>query len=138
MNKVILMGRLTHDPEQRTFPSGSVCCRFSLAVNRRFAKEGQQQADFINCIAWGKTAEHIMRWYSKGRMIAAVGELQTRTWEDNGAKRYAVEVNVSETYFTGEKREDTYQTMPGYNAPQESPSDGFVDIGAADEDDLPF
>ena len=71
-------------------------------------------------------------------MIAAVGELQTRTWEDNGAKRYAVDVNVSETYFTGEKREETYQTMPGYNEPQESPSGGFVDIGAADEDDLPF
>ncbi|MGN0163165.1 MAG: single-stranded DNA-binding protein [Candidatus Ornithomonoglobus sp.] len=137
MNKVVLMGRLTHDPERKTFPSGSYCCRFSLAVNRRFAKEEQQQADFINCVAWGKTADFIERWFTKGRMLAVVGEIQTQSWEYQGKKQYKTEVVVSEAYFTGEKHEDAYQPMPSYNEPQESFSDGFVDIGGG-EDDLPF
>lgn len=132
------MGRLTCDPERNTFPSGSYCCRFALAINRRFAKEGQQQTDFINCVAWGKTADFIERWFSKGRMIAVIGEIQTQEWEYQGKKQHRTEVVVSEVYFAGEKRDDTYQSMPNYDEPQECNEDGFVDLGTGNEDDLPF
>lgn len=138
MNKAVLMGRLTRDPERKTFPSGSNCCRFTLAIDRKFAKEGQQQTDFVDCVAWGKTADFIEKWFSKGRMIAVIGELQTQSWEYQGKKQYRTEVVVSEVYFTGEKRDDTYQPMPNYDEPQECISDGFVDLESGNEDDLPF
>ena len=70
MNKVILMGRLTRDPELQQTPQGTPVCRFSIAVNRRFAREGQQQADFINCTAWRQQAEFVSKWFPKGSMIA--------------------------------------------------------------------
>ena len=132
MNKVILMGRLVKDPEARTVGDGISIARFTIAVDRRFTgKDGQRQTDFINCTAWRKTGEFICRYFHKGNMIAVIGELQTRTWEDDtGQKRYATEVNVSEAYFTGEK--------PG--APNQN--NGFDTLGFEDfgenEDDLPF
>ena len=104
MNQVILMGRITKEPELKHTQQGVSACSFSIAVNRRFAKEGQQNADFINCIAWRNTAEFITKYFHKGSMIAVVGSIQTRTWEDaNGKKQYATEVSVDEAYFTGSK-----------------------------------
>lgn len=97
MNKVILMGRLTKDPEIRYTQNNTPVCNFTLAVDRRFSKE--KQADFINCQAWQKTAEFISKYFQKGSMIAVVGRIQTRTWEDNeGKKRYITEVIVDEAY----------------------------------------
>ena len=81
MNHVILMGRLTKEPELRQTPNGVSLARFSIAVNRRFAKEGQQQADFINCIAWRQTGEFISKYFQKGSMIAVVGSIQSRSWD---------------------------------------------------------
>ena len=132
MNKVILMGRLVKDPEARTVGDGISIARFTIAVDRRFTgKDGQRQADFINCTAWRQTGEFICRYFHKGNMIAVIGELQTRTWEDDtGQKRYATEVNVSEAYFTGEKSGATNQTT-GFDTL------GFEDFGE-NEDDLPF
>jgi single-strand DNA-binding protein len=130
MNKVILLGRLTKDPELRTTPSNISVARFALAVNRRFAKEGQQQADFINCIAWRQTGEFINRYFHKGNMIAVVGELQTRSWDDNnGQKRYATEVIVSEAYFTGEKIENNQSGQA---------SDSFDDMELGADEGFPF
>jgi single-strand DNA-binding protein len=102
MNKVILIGRLTKDPEIRYTQNNTPVCNFTLAVDRRFSKD--KQADFINCQAWQKTAEFISKYFQKGSMIAVVGRIQTRTWEDNeGKKRYITEVIVDEAYFTGSK-----------------------------------
>ncbi len=131
MNKVILMGRLTRDPEMRQTPSGVSLARFSVAVNRRFAKEGQQQADFINCTAWRQTAEFICRYFKKGSMIAVVGSLQSRSWDGNdGQKHYSTDVLVDEAYFTGEKRQDAAA----------SPEPSFDDFSPEDMtgDDLLF
>lgn len=159
MNKVILMGRLTRDVEMRQTTNGISLARFSIAVNRRFAKEGQQQADFINCIAWRQTGEFIARYFRKGSMIAVVGSIQSRSWDgQDGKKQYATEVNVEEAYFTGSKAETqnngyTEQPMPKYPQPQTQPNhgqqqsfgsgyddfdmDGFSDLDG-NEDDLPF
>ena len=145
MNKVILMGRLTRDVEMRQTPNGVSLARFSIAVNRRFAKEGQQQADFINCVAWRQTGEFIARYFQKGSMIAVIGSIQSRSWDgQDGKKQYATEVNVEEAYFTGEKSENTgqyNQTPQNFNqAPQQGfgddfDMDGFSDI---DDDEPPF
>ena len=143
MNKVILMGRLTKDVEMRQTPNGVSVARFTLAVNRRFAKEGQQQADFINCVAWRQTGEFIARYFRKGSMIAVVGSIQSRSWDgQDGKKQYATEVNVEEAYFTGSKSEGSQynQTPQNYNqAPQQQgfgddfDMDGFSDIDDYDK-----
>lgn len=137
MNKIILMGRITSEPIARTTPSNHHVLSFSIAVPRRFAKEGQTQADFFNCTAWNGTAEFIQKWFGKGRMIAVAGRLQNRSWEDNGVKKYATDIVVEEAYFTGEKREDT-QTAEQTVSRAVSDFYGFTDIDPADEEDLPF
>ena len=136
MNKVILMGRLTRDVEMRQTPNGVSLARFSIAVNRRFAgKDAQQQADFINCVAWRQTGEFIARYFQKGSMIAVVGSIQSRSWDGNdGKKQYATEVVVDEAYFTGSRAESgtqgggNYQNQGfnqgGFNAPQSQPAQG--------------
>ena len=136
MNKVILMGRLTGDPDLRQTLNGVTVANFTIAVDRRFAKD---ETDFIRCQAWRKTAEHIKRWFVKGSMIAVVGSIQTRSWDgQDGKRQYATEVVVDEAYFTGEKHEakPTYnQTAPAENYNQSSGFDDFEDIN---EDDLPW
>lgn len=114
INKTILGGRLTGDPELKTTPSGVSVTSFTIAVNRRYTKEGeQQQADFISCVAWRQTAEFICKYFRKASSIAIVGEIQTRTWTDsNGQKRYATEVIASEAYFVDSKAESG-NTAPG-------------------------
>ena len=146
MNKVILMGRLTRDPEMRQTPNGVAVCSFSIAVNRRFAKEGQQTADFINCAAWRQQAEFICKYFQKGSMIAVVGSIQSRTWENQeGKKQYSTDVVVDEVYFTGSKNESHTQGGDSYNTVQTRPDDAFggmdtMGFQAIDgsEDDLPF
>lgn len=154
MNKVMLMGRLTHDVDLRQTPQGVNVARFSIAVNRRFKDQnGNYQADFINCVAWRQTGEFISRYFHKGSMIAVVGSIQTRNWEGQDGKRnYATEVVVDEAYFTGSRTESgAPQGNGGYNqdfTPAQNPSqaqsfaDGFdeMDFAAIDgsEDDLPF
>lgn len=168
MNKVILMGRLTRDVEMRQTPNGVSVARFSIAVDRRFSgKDGQRQADFINCVAWRQTGEFIARYFQKGSMIAVVGSIQSRSWDgQDGKRQYATEVVVDEAYFTGSKAETGsgartntgggYQNQNGYqnsyqgggfNAPAPVPgaepnfddfdSSGFADFDGS-EDDLPF
>lgn len=111
LNSVCLMGRLTADPELKATPSGVSVLQFTVAVDRSYVKQGEErQADFISCVAWRQTAEHIKRYFSKGSMIAVEGHLQTRTFEDkNGAKHYVTEVIVDGAHFTGEKRDPVQQ-----------------------------
>ena len=108
MNKVILMGRLTRDPEVRyTQTNNTLVASFSLAVNRRFVRQGEErQADFINIVAWGKTGEFCSKYFKKGQQVGIIGRIQTRTWDDEqGQKRYATEVIAEEAYFADSKRE---------------------------------
>ena len=101
MNKVILIGRLTKDPEVKNTASQVTVCRFTLAVDRRFKdNNGQRQADFISCVAWRQTANFISSYFHKGSKIAVVGSIQTRTFDDaSGQKRYVTEVVVDEAEF---------------------------------------
>lgn len=102
MNKVILMGRLTRDPEVRyTQTSNTLVASFSLAVNRRFVRQGEErQADFINVVAWGKLGEFCSKYYKKGQQVSIIGRIQTRTWDDEqGQKHYVTEVVAEEAYL---------------------------------------
>ena len=106
LNKSILGGRLTADPELKQTASGISACTFTVAVNRRYAKDGQQEADFITCQAWRQTAEFICRYFKKGSSICIAGSIQTRSWTDsNGQKRYATEVVADEAYFVDGKND---------------------------------
>ena len=109
MNKAILMGRCTADPELRTTANGVSVATFSLAVNRRFRNaQGEYDADFINCVAWRNTAEFIAKYFTKGKQIAVVGSIQTRKYEDRqGNKRTATEVVVDEAHFCGESKTES-------------------------------
>lgn len=107
LNRVILMGRITHDLELKTTPNGTSVLSFSIAVERSYAKQGEdRQTDFINCVAWRQQAEFINRYFGKGRMIALEGNLRTRTYDDkNGTKHYVTEVFVDSVSFTGEPKQ---------------------------------
>ena len=110
INNVVLMGRLTADPEMRTTQTGKSVGSFSLAVDRDFQQAGEKQADFIGVVAWGKTAEFIDKYFRKGRMIAVVGRIQTRTYTDkDGNNRKVVEVVADKVSFTGEKADTAAQ-----------------------------
>ena len=109
MNKVILLGRLTKDPEIRYTQSENMLAiaRYTLAVDRRFKKEGQPSADFINCVAFGKSAEFAEKYMTKGRLFGVIGKIQTRIYEnDKKEKVYVTEVVVEEQYFADSKKDD--------------------------------
>ncbi len=117
LNRVILMGRITHELELRQTPTGVSTLTFSVAVERNYAKQGEErQADFITCVAWRQTAEFISRYFAKGRMIALEGTLRTRNYEDkNGSKHYVTEVYVDNASFTGEAKQGGNTYNAGYS-----------------------
>mgnify|MGYP006384270457 CR=1 FL=1 len=143
INNVVLMGRLVATPELRSTGTGVSVASFTIAVERAYAKAGEQrQADFIDCVAWRQTAEFITRYFQKGSMIAVTGNIQTRNYEDkNGNKRKAVEVVVDNASFCGSKAESG--TTGGYTAPV-APAPSFASASESDfeeiteDDDLPF
>ena len=143
MNKAILVGRLTKDPELSTTPSGVSNCRFTIAVNRRYKNaEGGYDADFINCIAWRQQAEFLARFLAKGRMVGLVGSIQTRNYEKDGQRVYVTEVVADEISFVDSKSQGEGGSAPSMQTNNSTPSDSF---GAADgfmpmpaDDDLPF
>ena len=106
LNKVILGGRLTSTPELKQTLGGIPVCSFGIAVNRRSQKDGESQADFINCIAWRQNGEFVSRYFRKGSSICITGSLQTRTWTDkHGERRYVTEVIAEEIGFVDAKGE---------------------------------
>ena len=117
LNIAAIMGRLTADPELRKTPSGVSVTTFTLAVDRSYVKQGEErQADFIDVVAWRGTAEFVCKYFSKGRMMAVDGSIQTRSYEDkNGNKRKAVEIVANNVSFAGDKPKETQQTDGGYN-----------------------
>lgn len=139
MNKVILMGRLTRNPEVR-YSQGAepkAIARYSLAVNRRFKRQGEQDADFIPCVAFGKQGEFAEKYLTKGRLIAVSGRLQVRNWEDNnGNRRITTEVVVEEHYFAESKIDNNENSQ---KRESDGIGEGFYPIDDdVKDDDLPF
>ena len=149
LNKIILMGRLTRDPELRRTQSGTAVTSFSLAVDRDFkSQSGEKETDFIDIVAWRNTAEFVSKYFTKGRMAVVEGRLQIRDWTDrDGGKRRSAEVIAENVYFGDSKREggSDYSSAPAYSAPYSgyaAPAapgghSGFAEIGEEDGE-LPF
>lgn len=105
MNRFVGIGRLTRDPEVRYTQSGKACAKFTLAIDRRRSGDDKQQADFISCVAWEKTAEVISQYVSKGQKIAVEGRIQTRSYEKDGRKYYVTEVVAQSMEFCEGRRD---------------------------------
>lgn len=129
LNEVVLMGRLTATPVLNQTKGGVLVTSFAIAIDRRYQRQGEEKkTDFINCVAWQKTAEFISKYFKKGEMIAITGEIQTRPYEDrNGNNRTATEVIINNVSFCGNKNDNV-------NAP-EAPATGNLNNY---DDDLPF
>lgn len=151
MNKVTLMGRLTKDPEVRYTQSAEplAVARYTLAVNRRYKRQGEPDADFIGCVAFGKAGEFAEKYFKKGQMIGVVGRLQVRSWDDpEGKKHWTTEVVIEEQHFAESKNASAggnavaNNGKPASNSAQSydnSSSDGFYPIDESiEDDDLPF
>ena len=140
MNKAILMGRLVKDPEVRYTTNNVVYTTFTLAVNRRFAGNNEQTADFINVITWNKTAEFCSMYFKKGQQVGVIGRIQTRNYEDkNGNRVYVTEVVGEEAYFaegkqgtsnTSNSKPDSFG-MPSYDEPDQT-----VDFSSFSDDEF--
>ena len=146
INSVVIMGRLTYEPELRATPSGVSVVRFQVAVDRNYQKAGEERkTDFIDCTAWRQTAEFVCKYFHKGSMIAVEGSLQTDNYTDqNGEKRKSVQLVASQVSFCGSKAESGTtgansnpafaQPAPSYASADNSDFEEIVD----DDDDLPF
>ena len=152
-NKVILMGRLVADPELKQTQNGASVTSFNIAVDRKYNKGEEKQADFPTIIAWRQTAEFICKYFGKGSAILIAGELQTRSWTDQqGQKRYATEVVAHEVFFCeAKKNSETNVTSPNHNASQREfgasggympdaykPSATAAEFEPVDDSSLPF
>ena len=131
LNRIIVMGRMTRDPELRRTNSGTAVASFTVAVDRDFkSQSGEKETDFIDVVAWRNTAEFASKYFSKGRMAVVEGRLQLRDWTDkNGNKRRSAEIVADNVYFGDSKRD-------GDDTVQSEPQSGFSEI--ADDGDLPF
>lgn len=148
MNRVVLVGRLTKDPELRYTPQGTAVATFTLAVNRSFTNQaGEREADFINCVVWKKPAENVANFLKKGSLAGVDGRLQSRSYEDqSGKKIYVTEVVAESVQFLEPKgqsnNQNTNQSSPPVNKPPKDNNDPFANQGATiegfDESELPF
>ena len=154
MNKAILIGRLTRDPELRTTPTGRNVCQFSVAVNRTFTNaNGEREADFINCVVWDKQAENLSKYQKKGNQIAVEGRIQTRNYDDKDGKRvYVTEILATNISFLDAKGTSngggSFNNMPeppmedNSNATtvyvDKDPFEAFGDSIEISDNDLPF
>lgn len=135
LNKCVFMGRMTRDPELRSTGSGKSVTSFTIACERDMKdKDGSRATDFIDCVAWGSTAEFAAKYFGKGRMAIIDGRIQVRDWTDKGGKkRKAVEVVADHVYF-GESKPKYEYAVPSYPAPD----NGFQEIEDEDPGQLPF
>ena len=136
MNKVIEIGNLTRDPEYSTTPNGTAVCKMSIAVNRNFTNaNGKRETDYFNVVAWRTLADNCAKYLEKGKKIAVVGSLQTRSYESNGEKKYVTEIMADEIEFLT-------PTDNGAKKPQEPSAPpkkrSIADMQPVDNDDLPF
>lgn len=148
MNKVILMGRLTRNPELTYSQSSKpiAITRYSLAVNRSYKREGEPDADFLNIVTFGKRAEFASKYFKKGQMISVVGEIRVRNWtDDSGTKRWTTEIIASEQHFAESRasyqarsEEATHQSNTPMEKQNNESGTGFYPINEDLDDDLPF
>lgn len=146
LNNVVLMGRLTADPELRQTGSGVEVTSFTIAIDRAFVRQGEErQTDFINCVAWRQNAKFISSYFRKGQMIAVTGSIQTRNYEDkNGNKRVATDIVVNSASFCGSKSENSSAPSQRDSVPYSAPAASYSTAVASDfeelqgDDDLPF
>lgn len=143
LNSSIIMGRLTRDVELRYSQGGDMAiARFNVAVERDYKAQGAESAetDFISCVAFGKTAEFISKYFAKGSMICVTGRIQTGSYTNkDGVKVYTTDINVEKAHFTGEKRGDAQTSQQSYQTPPPAASsDGFMNIPDGIEEELPF
>ena len=142
LNRIILMGRLTHDPELRRTQSDTPVCSFSLAVDRDYKRDGEKETDFIDIVAWRSTADFVSKYFTKGRMAVVEGRLQIRDWTDKeGGTRRSAEVIADNVYFGDSKPKDSGSDVPAYDgepgAEFGAPPSGFTpDFG--DDGEMPF
>lgn len=142
LNRIILMGRLTHDPELRRTQSDTPVCSFSLAVDRDYKRDGEKETDFIDIVAWRSTADFVSKYFTKGRMAVVEGRLQIRDWTDKeGGKRRSAEVIADNVYFGDSKPKDSGSDVPAYDGEPGTgfgaPPSGFTpDFG--DDGEMPF
>ena len=137
MNKITLIGNLTHDPEVRSTPNGVTVCSFTIAVNRRFASGagGERPTDFVRINAWRQLGDTCARYLSKGRKVAVIGELQARTYEaKDGTTRMSLDVQADEVEFLSPKQQED-GAAPSSRADNAQDMAGFTDIQS---DDIPF
>ena len=137
MNKCILVGRLSSDPELRSTQSGVSVCRFTIAVQRRFKEsDGERKADFLNCIAWRQSAEYVSRYAGKGTLVEAVGSIQNRSYDaQDGSKRYVTEIIVDEVKAYGNAQSGAGNTDDAVQRAQEVFGADMVEV---EEEPLPF
>lgn len=136
MNAVQLVGRFTRDPDVRYTDGGLSIARFTIAVDRRFKKEGEQAADFINCVSFGKTAEFIEKYFGKGMRIGVTGRIQTGSYTNNdGVKVYTTDVIVEAVEFVESKSNADTRETQGMGTPGD---DGFINIPDGIDEELPF
>ena len=141
MNKVILMGRLTRNPDVRYSQGEKATCvaRYTLAVNRRFRREGDQDADFINCVAFGRNGEFAEKYLRKGTKIAATGRIQTGSYTNkDGVKVYTTDVVVEEQDFAESKNNSSAGNGSNSAPATQDTSDGFMNIPDGIDEELPF
>ena len=141
LNKAILMGRLTRDPELRHTQSNMAVCSFSLAIDRgRKDQNGERQTDFIDCVAWGRQAEFVSQWFTKGMLAIVVGRMQSSSYEDkNGNKRTKITVNCDEVQFGETKKaREANQRAGGQDFTPPPPGDGDWSELPDDEGDVPW
>lgn len=140
MNKVVLIGNLTRDPELQTTNGGVSVCRFSLAVSRRFTNaEGEREADFINIVVWRNQAENCHKYLKKGSKCAVIGRIQTSTYDaPDGSKRYTTDVVADEVEFISTRNGDQAADGGNYAAPAENKKQQTAELEEIDDDSLPF
>lgn len=143
INRVVLVGRLTKDPELRYTPNGVAVCTFTLAVNRPFTnQQGDREADFINCVAWRGTAENLANYQKKGNLIGIDGRIQTRSYEGNdGKRRYVTEVIAESVQFLEPKKDETTKQQSQQSRMTGEPDSLDFDDSEPiniDDSDLPF
>lgn len=143
MNKAILIGRLTADPELKSTASGISVCTFTLACDRRFKDaSGERQADFIRCVAWRQTAEFVSRYFHKGLRVAVEGRIQTRSYENDNGRQFITEINVEAVEFADGARGEAQQGQPqrrepAPSRPQESPRSAAHPVQQQQLEDIP-
>lgn len=139
MNVICLIGRLTREPELRYTTSNIPVCRFTIAVDRKYAGEGQQKTDFINCVAWRSTAEFVSKYFDKGVRIGVTGSLQINTWEnEEGKKMYSAEVLVNSIDFADGKKDVSTSAQPTVKVNKSEDEPQFIVLDDGDWDDIPF